>query len=1377
MKRILSIVLLVLAGLSSSYASHIPGGNLTWQCTGNPNEYIVTMQLFVSCPSTLGTSYTGTISNTCGLPNPTLTLPQVGVMQEVSQICQDQLWNSACATPAGTIPGVRMYTYQTTVTLPDTCNTWDFAFSLCCRDASTNTNGGSGNTMYFHSGMNSGTAPCDNSPVVTAAPIPYVCAGVSQTYCPGAIDPDGDSLYYSLVNPLGANAVPITHPAPYTPQQPLQNLVFDPITGCITFNQPTTGNFVVTYLIEAFDANGNLTGFIYHDFQFEVINNTNCQPPQGPAGGLTNLTGNATLLNPNTIEVCEGQSICFDVEFTDPDINDTLTLDSNNTNLFTALPGATLTSSGTNPVTFTICWTVPVGASPNTQFTIGVSDGSCPIENLASYPIAINVVNSTVAPPDMTICGNQTAQLTAAGGSVFTWSTIAGPPINVGTNFSCNPCSNPVASPTATTTYVVTSNLAGGCTNKDTVTVTVVPDYTATATQSSPTTCLMDPVQLDVLVNPAVPGYNYLWTPATYLSSNTIANPIANITVPGVYQYIVEVTSPGGCIKYDTISITVAAAVKPNINILNNDTTLDCGDSLQINLDLGGGIPAVCGPSINNNCTGPTTQSVIGTGTTNISNAPSPFYGFFEDSRIQMIYTAAELNGMGFMGGKITEVAFDITSKASTQGYTGLTISMMCVPQSDFVGATQFIPGATQVYNVGASPINYVTFAGWNNFVLNTAYEWDGISNLLVEVCFDNGSWTSTDAVAQTNTVVPRTLYDYTDGAVGCVLNTPYAPNVNRPNIRLNHCPTIPDPNAYDYSWVPNSNIITDTSQNPVVFPQTPTTYIVTVTDTAGGCTDTDTINVTVLCGVCYPPIPTVTNPTCKDVPDGKIVINPVFVFGSEVQSFTWTDSITQTVLQTTNNLTTGMLDSLTGLPAGAYTITMVDSSGCSADTTVWLYEPDSVEITSITPDDIICIGGNIQITAAANGGNGSPYSLNWTDLSNSTIIPGNGPHTVSPIVSPTCYSVYALDPKGCTSDTQEVCISLYPNLIASTTDDSISICPGTSTNLDISVIGGSGVGYNYNWYDNGVLIGNGPLINVTPTSSPTTYIGVAMDNCTTPSDSVTINVYWWDLPTPSFVRNKPDSCYPITIEFTNTSTPAALIGGSSWYISDGSTINGDPVNHTFNKPVCHDVTLTITTINGCIVDTTYPSFVCPHDYPDANFYMTPPITDVLNTEIEFTNLSTALPLTYLWEFNSGISPDTSTETDPVKTYPNEEPGTYPVVLTVTNQNGCQDTARGTVIINGIYIFYVPNTFTPDGDGVNEIFRPYGEGIDFSQYTMQIFDRWGELIFETPYPELGWDGTYKGQPVPIGTYIWKIVAKEKYSTIIHDNFGHVNVIK
>lgn len=1695
MKKALIVLFTSLLSLSGAFASHIPGGNVTYQCTGNPNEYIITMTLFVSCPSTLGTQYNITPSNTCGLTNPTITLQQVGMQQEVSQICPAQQGQSDCPPGTGGIPGVLMYTYQATVTLPAGCNTWTFAFSLCCRDASTNTDGGSGNTMYFQTTMNSVTAPCDASPYVTAQPIPYVCAGQVINYCPGAIDPDGDSLYYSLVNPLGANAVPITHPAPYGPQNPLQNLTFDPFTGCITFNQPVTGNFVVTYLIEAFDANGNLTGSIMHDFQFEVITCTNTTP-NPPLGGIQLISGNANQTGPNTIELCEGSSACFRMTFDDPDVNDVLTIDTNTSNIFTAFPGAIITTTGTNPLVIDICWTVPAGSPTQITATVTVTDGACPIEGTATQIAVFDVVTSTVAYSDTTICGPQQAQLSAFGGSVFNWTSISGDPINIGTNFSCNPCQNPVATPSQTTTYVVTSNLSGGCDNVDTVTVTVVPDFTATAygdtllcdflshtigvnvnppgggyvynwtpaatlanpatatptaspTQTttyqvvvtspqgcakidsstvsvtpppnvtlvpgdtticagevlqfdvsltalednfdphdpslyssiqgnsttitsgcgaigatgnamffdgagtrelitqglavssctsldfclwignsistslgtgcenadmgedvqlsysinggaswvpiqtflqsdwdaagpypntwacfsiplpagaltpntlfkwdqpnhsgtidnwaidnislncggntnytyswSPTTglsnpninnpvatpnqtttytvtltdtggCSVDRSQTITIVNnynitstqsdssvclseevmftvtPSIPGaYNYTWIPANIMNNPTASNPTATFNTPGVNMVVVMVDNGGGCVKSDTFYVNVAAAVAPTIDILTPDSAILCGDSILIDLDLGGGIPAVCGLSANNNCSAPSSQSVIGTGVTNISTSPSPYYGFFEDNRVQMIYTAAELNAMGFLGGKITEISFNVTLKASTQAYNGLTIKMGCTALSDFNANPQFVAGLAQVYTNAA----YNTTAGWNIHVLDNAYEWDGISNLIVEVCFDNNSWTSTDDVAQTTTPVNRTLVDFTDGAVGCTLNTPTT-SLDRPNIRFTHCPTIPDPNAYSYLWTPNTYIATNTMQNPTVFPQQSTTYHVTVTDTSGGCTDTDSIIVDVTCNSCYPPLPTVTNVTCNGGSDGIIIIDPVFVFGSEIQDFIWTDSITGAVLQNTTNITAGMQDTLTGLPAGAYTITMTDTSGCLADTTIWVYEPDSVTFATITPDDIVCIGGTHQISATAIGGNGNPYTYNWTDLTTNTPIAGNGPHTVSPIVSPSCYSVYATDPMGCLSDTSQICISIYPNLIASTTDDSLTVCPGLGTNIDMSAVGGSGAGYTYTWYENNTQIGTGGVINVTPASSPTVYIGVATDNCTTPSDSVVIYVDWYDLPTPDFTRNKPDSCYPITIELANTSTPAALIGSSSWSISDGSTLNGNVVNHTFASPVCHDVTLTVTTVDGCIVDTTKASFVCPHNYPDANFYMTPPITDVLNTEIDFTNLSAGQGLSYLWNFGSGLNPDSSTVTNPTFTYPDEEPGTYPVSLIVTNQNGCVDTAYGTVIINGIYLFYVPNTFTPDGDGVNEIFRPYGEGIDFTQYTMQIFNRWGELIYETADPESGWDGTYKGSPVQVGTYIWKIVAKEQYSPIIHDNFGHVNLLR
>jgi hypothetical protein len=346
---------------------------------------------------------------------------------------------SDCPPGTGGYPGVLMYTYTGTITLPGPCNSWTFFFELCCRDASSNMAGTSSNSLYVESTLNSVTAPCDGSPIITAQPIPYVCVGQSQSYCPGAIDPDGDSLYYQLVSPFGAGAVPIAHLGGYSPVSPLQNTVFDPITGCMTFNQATTGNFVVTYLISSYDAAGQLTGTIIHDFQFEVINCVNITPDP-PLGGIVLTSGNATQLGPNTIELCEGSTACFSMTFTDTDPLDILTIDTATSNIFTVFPGATITTTGTNPLTIDVCWTVPAFSPSQVIATVTVLDGACPIEGAATQVAVFDVVTSTViTPQSTTICGGQVANLTASGGSIFNWTIVpGGDPINVGTNFSCN---------------------------------------------------------------------------------------------------------------------------------------------------------------------------------------------------------------------------------------------------------------------------------------------------------------------------------------------------------------------------------------------------------------------------------------------------------------------------------------------------------------------------------------------------------------------------------------------------------------------------------------------------------------------------------------------------------------------------------------------------------------------------------------------------------------------------------------------------------------------------------------------------------------------------------------------------------------------------
>jgi gliding motility-associated-like protein len=1352
MKKSLLIIALLLTGFCNLFASHIPGGNITWTCDPtNPLCYNFIFTQVINCPSTNPTTMGNgfTITNSCGLANPVMpVLNQTGLSVDVAQTCATA--TSTCN--GGTVPGAWLATYEGQVCFPANCDSWTIDYELCCRDANSNTAGGSGNSMHLQSVMNTLTAPCNNGPVVTAPQfIPYMCAGQNNTYCLTTADPDADSTYYQMTSPLAAGGVPIAYNLPYTINAPLNGFVLDPTTGCMSFNQTTTGNFVVAIMINSYDVFGNLISSVTQDYQIEVITCTNVPPNQPTGGGITNFNGTggnggAAQTGPGSLAMCYGDNVCFDITFADNDPANILTLTTDGLAL---MPGATFTTTGTNPIVGTFCWTAQPGWIGNVV-TFSVQDDACPIVGTNSFAVNFDITTGVWTGPDDTICGAQTSQLISTGGSgLYTWTSIAGPPLIVGTNFSCNPCANPLASPTATTTYVVTSTLSAACQNTDTVTVYVVPDFTPTLTQSAASTCLFDPVQLNVNVNPAGPGFTYQWTPSTFLDFDNIANPLATITTPGTYTYYVDITNSGGCVKSDSVTLVITNNVAPTFTMTAADSMLFCGQCTQFTL-----IP----------------DTLI------LAGAIDDFNGVLSPNW-QTIQSGVQNIDCGSMTGNALHFNGITVREAITipQNVTSCTTVDFCL----FIGNAG--SGGAPCENADANEdveLSYSITGAAGPWILIQLYDsddWDAAGPY-------NNTWTCFSVPIPPGAQTASTLFKWDQpqfsACTGC-------DNWALDDVSIT-CPATANNNAY--AWTPSASLNDDTLQNPIGCPQQTTTYVVTVTDPNGGCTTSDSVVVFVQCGTCYPVVPTVTNVTCKDGTDGGITVVPNFVFASEVQTLTWTDSISGAVLQVTPNLTAGMTDSLMNLSAGAYTISMQDSSGCISDTTIWITEPDSVLISSISPGSPICIGGATPINATAIGGNGAPYTFTWTDLSTGTVIPGNGPHNVSPILSPTCYSVFATDPLGCISSASQVCVSLHPSLIANTSNgtplDTIKVCPASAnggpfgTNITMNTVGGSGTGYNYDWFDNGTLVGNGGTITVTPTT-PTTYLGVATDDCTTPADSVWITINWFNVITPDFIKNKADSCYPITIEFSNTSSPVALIGNTQWAFSGGGSSNGDPVSNTFNTPSCQDVTMTVTTLDGCSFTNTKVGYICPYDYPVANFSMNPPITDLLNTQIQFTNLSDGgtPPLNSLWNFGSGLFPDTSVVTHPLFIYPDNVPGTYNVLLTVTDINGCQDTVMGTIVVNGIYLFYVPNSFTPDGDGTNDLFRPYGEGIDFSQYTMEIFDRWGEKLFSTSNAERGWDGTYKGKPVQNGTYVWKIIAKEDYGTIIHDNFGHVNLIK
>lgn len=1350
---VLSISFLVLL-VSNSKASHVPGGNVTYQCVG-PNQYLVTLTLYEDCGSAFEANGIQTIqiNNDCGFPVSSATLNNVVYQQEVSQLCPSQLPSSECA--GGNLPGVWMHQWTGLVTLPGPCDAWTFSYSSCCRNTSNNLS--TQDSYYWEANLYSATAPCNTSAQITAQPIPYVCANQLVSFNMSAFDADGNTLVYSFIPAMTTGpGTSVTYAGGFSAAVPIPGITIDANTGQITFTPTVTGNYVVAVLIEEYDANGNLVGTIVQDYQFEVINCAANSVPQAPVAGVTNFTGGGNPTGPNSIQVCEGDSFCFDLIFTDPDPGSILTGSSNIASIF---PGAVVNMTGSNPLTFNVCYTVQPGDPSLSTISFAVEDNNCPIPGIINYPISVSVINSTYAGPDEIMCLGVGTQLTGSGGTSFNWSVISGDPITPA-NFSCTNCANPTANPAFTTSYEVVSNLSGGCVNVDTVTVTVVPDFTYTLTQSSGTSCLQDPVQIDIVPNPAG-AYTYSWTPGTYLSSTTVPNPTVNATSPGTFTYDVTITSAAGCVHTDQVTVTVAPYYVPTPTASASVINVPCGGTSVLDVDLGGGVPATCGASLTGLCPGGGTPMVSGTqsGVNTTTGYPAIFGNWYWSSRTQMIFTAAELNAMGFVGGKISRIDVPVTQINGASSYGNFVVKMGCTNLTS-LATGPFVGGLTQVF--GPQTVNVVV--GQNAFNFTLAYEWDGVSNLIVEFCGGNNSYTSNCISPYTTTVGNLTHMNYEDNATVCgntglPMYNDYVGNL-RPLLTFYTCPTVPDPNDFTFAWTPASTLNNATIQSPTATPVNPsTTYNVTVTNINGGCTGTSSVTVLTDCPTCAPPMPVGVNPTCNGGNDGSITATPQGTTGPF--TLNWYD-VNNNLIQTTTNVTTN--DMMTGLSAGVYTIESIDTAGCTNDTTFTLTEPDLVVVTA-SADQTICINGTATISATATGGDGN-YTFTWDNA----FVGASQP--VTPATN-SCFVVDAIDGNGCpTQTTDQVCVNLNPPLTLTVSNDTL-ICPNSPVTFTANVSGGDGGPYNYVWTN-----GAGTTVSNTSSLSPATTVDdvfcvTVTDGCTTPSVNDCVNLTLAPVPVPTFVGDNLNGCYPVPVTFTDNTNPAD-VSSVSWSFGDGnSSVQNGNVSYTYTNPGCYDVTLTVTSPNGCVSATTLTDYICVYDYPVAAFIAGPQPTDLFNSTVTFVNTSINA-ISSEWDF-AGL--DSSNLTNPSFTFPSDNPDSYIVTLVVSNTDGCTDTTSQTIIINGIFTMYVPNAFTPDGDNINDILMPVGDGVDATGYEFTIFNRWGEQVFSTTQLGVGWNGTENGVRAPNDVYVWRIKGKSVFDGAKHEFFGHSTLIR
>jgi len=463
------------------------------------------------------------------------------------------------------------------------------------------------------------------------------------------------------------------------------------------------------------------------------------------------------------------------------------------------------------------------------------------------------------------------------------------------------------------------------------------------------------------------------------------------------------------------------------------------------------------------------------------------------------------------------------------------------------------------------------------------------------------------------------------------------------------------------------------------------------------------------------------------------------------------------------NNATNQPGQLFAGLCEGNYDIYVSNAAGCVATTTSAIGTPPLLTLTQGS-DTLICISGTADICGYATGGT-LPYTYSWN-------IPATGQcQSVSPITD-TSYEVYIEDANGCDAPPRTITVFVNPILQVFAYQDQ-SICPGDTAQIEASAMGGNGGPYTYTWINdqNGTVL-NGELFLVNPPVT-TTYTAIVTDNCGTPADSSSITITVLPLPVLEWSVDQQTGCDPLEVNFTNL-TNGTLLGNCQWDFGDGTTSSDCDPTHVFS-PGCYDVTFAVFSPEGCKSDTVLVNYICVSEVPIPEFDFGPQPTTILSSAISFTNLSTGA-VTYFWDF--GFDNETSTETDPQNiAFPSIDPGTYNVCLTATSSAGCDSTICYDVIINDEFLFYIPNSFTPNGDGVNDVFLPKVRGHDPLSYELLIFNRWGELIFESSHPTVGWDGYYKGTLSKTEAYVWKIRVKDNVNGEQKEYIGHVSLLR
>ncbi len=986
-------------------------------------------------------------------------------------------------------------------------------------------------------------------------------------------------------------------------------------------------------------------------------------------------------------------------------------------------------NGGTTPYSYN--WTTGAG----TQDISGLLAGNYAVTVTDANGCTATFSTSVTQPPaNLSVTGIATnincfggntggIDITPAGGSpgyTYNWSTGAGTQDVAGL----------IAGP-----YTVTVTDANGCTVSYSATLTQPAAALAVNGTSTNVNCFNGSNgTIDITPTGGTGPYTYLWNTGAGTQD-------LNGLIAGTYN--VTVTDANGCTN-NAFSATITQPVV-GVSITGITTNVNCFSTGTGSIDItpSGGTPGYT----YNWSTGAGTQDVSGLLAGNYSVTVTDANGCTStysatitqpSSLVVVLGNSTNISCFGGNNGSLNIIpsggtpgyTFIWSNGATTQNIAGLTVGTYSVVVTDANGCT------ASYTNTITQPAAAVTVTG-----ITTNVSCFGGNTGAVNITPSGGTpgytynW-STGAGTQDISGLPVGTYTVTVyDAMGCS-NTSFSATVTQPAAALAVTGTSTNINCFGGNT--GSVDITPTGGTPGYTYNWSTgagtqdisglsagTYTVLVTD-ANGCTN-NSYSVTITQPAAALGVTgTSTNILCYGGSTGTIdlTVNG----GTPGYTYNWS--------------TGASTQDLAGIPVGTYTVTVTDANGCTNTSfTTTLTQPQHALTVAGLTTNVSCYGTNLGSINVSTVGGTPPYTFLWNtgatteDLSN---------------LSPGTYSLTVTDANGCVDNSFSTTIS-QPSAALGLNGVTINpACLGSATgSINITPSGGVSP-YIYNWSTGAdsedIFNLNGGTYSVTVTDANGCTIGADYTLVDPPGVIVT----------PTVVSS---SCFGIL----DGSISLVVTGGVSPYNylwSNGSTAPAIFAITAGNYSV------TVTDANGC---TTTASYVVPSTSL-LNVNMVPDSVYLIwlgeSVDLNAYAYGGTGNLTYSWNPPQGLSCTDCSNPTASPTINTQ------YAVTVTDENGCIATA--TAFIELMSAMYVPNTFTPNGDGTNDFFNAYSESV--KKFSMRIFDRWGEEVFASANINVGWNGLYKGLEAKQDVYVYRIEAtflNGKYQELI----GQVNLIR